>query len=191
MEEKLDKVLKRQSILIGVIILLAAALMLCWTTVNGLNTRLTQMQNTVSQLDSKTQREIQNGLSQMQNILDQQASMLADGRIVVGSLETEGEELTTTVDLSVVPKQVSPGAVVTIRLLDDSYPDWNMTLPAKLSEDGLTYKASASIPLIEQLRVQMIVEKNGVKTVEYLPWYEPIRDRFLLGVNASRSGTSR
>ena len=190
MEEKLDKLLKRQTVLIGVVILLGAALMLAHTTIRRLDDRMTQMQNTVGQLDSRTQQEIQNGLSQMQNILDQQASMLADGRITIGSLNTDGEEPTTTVDLAVVPKQVAPGAVVSVRLLDDAYPDWSMTLPATLAEDGLTYTATATIPLIEQLRVQMIVEKNGVKTVEYLPWYEPVRDRFLMEVSISRSGSS-
>ena len=190
MEEKLDKLLKRQTVLIGVVILLGAALMLAHTTIRRLDDRMTQMQNTVGQLDSRTQQEIQNGLSQMQNILDQQASMLADGRISIGSLNTDGEEPPTTVDLAVVPKQVAPGAVVSVRLLDDAYPDWSMTLPATLAEDGLTYTATATIPLIEQLRVQMIVEKNGVKTVEYLPWYEPVRDRFLMEVSISRSGSS-
>ena len=76
-----------------------------------------------------------------------------------------------------------------VRLLDDSFPNWSMTLPTELAEDGLTYTASAEIPLVDQLRVQMIVEKNGIKTVEYLPWYEPVQERFLLGVDISPSGS--
>ncbi len=188
MEEKLDKLLKRQTVLIGVIILLGAALLLAHTAIRRLDERMTQMQNTVGQLDSKTQREIQSGLAQMQNILDQQASMLADGRITVGELKKDGENLSVAVNLAVVPKQVTPGAKVSLRLLDDNYPDWSMTLPAALEEDGITYTSYGEIPMIRELRVQIIVEKNGVKAVEYLPWYEPIQDRFFMGVDIGGSG---
>lgn len=160
---------------------LIAAVISC-VCVFGLKEEIRQVENSFQSRISAMQSDYSAILAQVEERMEQQASILARREFTYG--EVQPEEGTVELMAAITPKEYQPEVTRAVLVVE------GREYPMELTDGA--YRATVDIPIFEESVVEQVLFREGetVRT-ETLDWYAVPRRELLLSVSARISGEAR
>ena len=148
------------------LIVLCVVAILSFMRIGDLEDQIRRLENHINNMDVSLRNDMSKLVSNVEHVLEQEASIVSDAQYEVGELNVE--TLTIPVKVSVTPKHQQEGTTVALQLADGKI--------IELIRSGAVYTATLDMGIEEELeRPQAIITTNGLQSVQVLEWYlEPM-----------------
>ncbi len=148
--------------------------------------RLQSVQGDVQSIDDKVSSSVNSIAGQVEESLNRQADIMSSFSYDLGELNEENK--TVALSISGVPKEYKEGMKLSYSIVCDG--EVYETIEPEMGE-GYVYCAKTSIPLCDELRVNIIIEtEDGVKTQGDRYGYYGVKDNYVVQFyNADYNGS--
>lgn len=155
----MDKI--RKHIPTILLVVLCVASILSYLRIGDLEDQVRRLQSELNSMDNRLRNDMANLVGNVEHVLEQEASILADYQYVVGELDAD--TLTIPVTVTVTPKYQQEGTTVALQ---------TETETVHLARSGAEYTATLDMAIDEELyRPLAVITVDGKQSVQTLEWY--------------------